>query len=182
MKGVHVAGLAFLVILAVTGCASYQTTESVQPAEHWSYTVRERVPAKGRTEYSGRLTYRNREIEPYFSEIVVGSLRFRFLIQTEREPFSGYRRVENAGGGAPETKSSSGPPAQNELRRGWYLGAADERKSGTPEEWIWVRRENLEAFVDPGRLGDLARDFKLGSIIRKPESNVQFKLTVEEHF
>jgi hypothetical protein len=38
---------------------------------------------------------------------------------------------------------------EEELSQGWYYGAADEQKDGTPEGWSWTNDGNNSKWIAP---------------------------------
>ncbi|TVQ37647.1 MAG: hypothetical protein EA384_11230 [Spirochaetaceae bacterium] len=161
-----VAGLLIL----LGACTTVQSREELAPDERWSYTVRELPGRDGRLR--GELSFRGRRTPLYFSEVVVGSRRFTAALRTTAEGFEGYR--EDRTFEPPEPGVSGSSVSTGERSRGWYIAGLDQRRPATPAEWVWVRRENLEAWVNPLRIQAFAAHFKLAEMHEAREPRVQF--------
>jgi hypothetical protein len=104
----------------------------------------------------------------FFESIVIHGSRYDYTIRQQKGDFGGYRLDEDY---QPVSGSGEGKQPEPEeideeqLERGWYLAGLQNRRTGTPENWVWVRRLNLEAFVNPGRLREFASKFDLSTII-----------------
>ena len=166
--------------LLITGCATVQRREGVPPDERWVYTVRE-LPGRGER-LRGELRFRNYRLPDYFSEVVIGERRFTMALRAATGPYEGYREdtaftLDRAIGELiaqqpPEDEPSS--LSTSERTRGWYLGGLHERRVDTPDEWIWVRRENLEAWVNPRRIEAFASSFQIAGMNEHPQPRFQF--------
>ncbi|TVQ96225.1 MAG: hypothetical protein EA403_17010 [Spirochaetaceae bacterium] len=176
------AAMALLVLglLSATGCASVQTREDLQPDDRWVYTVRE-LPG-GSERLRGELRFRNSRLPDYFSEVVIGERRFAMSLRAASGPYEGYREdqgfsFERTIGELKTLRPQTGEPGAlpaSARRRGWYLGGLHERRPDTPDDWIWVRRENLEAWVNPRRVEAFATSYQLGAMNAPTQPRVQF--------
>lgn len=177
----HRKAVAACVVFAlITACA---TTTRLTPEEQWEYTVTEsqrlgRAPLK-----TGALRFRDRQIPSYFSTVVIGSRRFEYVIRSDAEPFAGYRLDEEWNGEPPEPEGESvGRTVRN---RGWYFAGYGELRPGTPDGWIWIQRENLEAWVDPTAIETFAETHHLAAIHRPPappRTGVRVSVSVRQTF
>lgn len=173
--------MALLVVgfISVTGCASVRTREDLQPDERWVYTVRE-LPGRGER-VRGELQFRSSRLPHYFSEVVIGERRFTMALRAADGDMEGYRedlhfsRIAEARAlGHEQSASAAEPLSDSARRRGWYLGGLHERRPDTPDDWIWVRRENLEAWVNPRRVEAFATSYQLGAMNAQPQPRFQF--------
>ena len=161
--------LGLLLLLAV-GCTSVQSREELAPDDRWSYTIRE-LPGRGER-LRGELTFRKRRMPLYFSEVVVGSRRFTVVLETTGEGFEGY--LEDSQFSPPQTVSGGAPLGSSDRARGWYAAPLEQRRPGTPAEWIWVRRENLSAYLNPQRIDAFARNYQLAQMHEPREPRFRF--------
>ncbi len=53
----------------------------------------------------------------------------------------------------------------------------DQKRQDTPADWIWVKRENLEAFVDPDRLYNFINKYELIPKVEEREPPVRFRFS-----
>lgn len=160
-QGKALAACALCAFLAA--CA---TTTRIVPDEQWEYTVTESRRLGREPLVTGALRFRERTIPSYFSTIVVGSRRFEYVIRSDAEPFRGYRLDEEWNGDPPEPDGD--PVGRTERNRGWYFAGHEELRPETPEGWIWIRRENLEAWVDPTAIETFAQRHNLAAIHPAP--------------
>ena len=166
--------------LLITGCATVQRREEVPPDERWVYTVRE-LPGRG-DRLRGELRFRNYRLPDYFSAVVIGERRFTMALPAAAGAYEGYREdsaftLDRAIGELIAQEPPDGEPSplsNSERTLGWYLGGLHERRVDTPEEWIWVRRENLEAWVNPRRIEAFASSFRIAAMNEQPQPRFQF--------
>ena len=158
---------AAVLVMALTGCQTTVVKDKPDQAEDWTYAVRiARVGERQGGEW-GYLFYRGREVLSFFESIVIDGTRYDYVIRESKGEFGGYRRRGETPGGegetGPETAGDGITPEQ--LERGWYLAGPVDRRLGTPEHWVWVKRLNIEAFVDPSQIGRFTRTFDISPII-----------------
>jgi hypothetical protein len=110
----------------------------------------------------GYLFYKGRELKSYFETIVIDDLRYDFRIFTEDRTFSGYVENEEY---KPKEASTEKDLSREEMKLGWYTAALHERRRGTPDNWVWIKRQNLEAFLNPKDLYGFVKRYKLSTII-----------------
>ncbi len=177
----HSKSVAVCIVCAlIAACA---TTTRLEPEEQWEYTVTESQRIGRPALKTGALRFRERQISSYFSTVIIGSRRFEYVIRSDDEPFSGYRLDEEWNGDPPEPVGESvGRTVRN---RGWYFADYDELRPETPGGWIWVRRENLEAWVDPTAIETFAETHQLAAMHRPPpppRSRVRVSVSVRQTF
>jgi hypothetical protein len=148
------------VLVATLGCVTVVQQEEFGEDLRWEYRVRESTYNGRRASY---LSYRGGAVGSYYSTIVAGGRQFELQIATAKLGFEGYRLTDE-----PRLRPAGIDPALDpeEAKRGWYLAAFAELRRGTPADWVWVQRENLTAWVEPGKLTRLAKRFDLMPILR----------------
>ncbi len=167
--------LLFLPVV-LSGCASVVSRSIVDPDRHWKHEVKlANLGAKRGTSW-GVLYYRGRELPSYFDSLIISGSRYDYHLPADPGEPGGYQPDERHAAlgvsSAPSSAAPSAAPASAapinpmDLNRGWYLAGPQERKSGTPEEWVWVKRQNLEAFLDPAALNRFARAYRLSALPR----------------
>ncbi|MFP4431433.1 MAG: hypothetical protein ACLFPV_09300 [Spirochaetaceae bacterium] len=161
-----------VIALVVTACTTVTTEVRTGPEENWRYTITEPKRDTSPKGPLGKLEYRGRDIRPYFSRIVIGDRTFDYAIRIDRADFQGYRMATDQG--QPEDDASLLNDEDRE--RGWYFASLTGRRSGTPGDWVWVKRLNVEAFVDPSHMSRLADSLDLypidGNTEDEPRSGV----------
>lgn len=172
MKPITLGAVLALVVFAftTTGCTTVQSRDEFGPDARWTYTIRE-LPGRGE-QLRGELSFRGRRLPLYFSEVVVGNRRYTAALHTTGDPFQGYREDDDFS--LPEITTGAPELSRPERSRGWYRSELTQRRTGTPEDWIWVRRENLEAYLNPGRLHAFASHYRLAEMHEAREPRVQF--------
>lgn len=161
---------AAVLTLTVAACTTVQSREELVPDNRWSYTIRE-LP--GRAErLRGELSFRGRRIPLYFSEIVIADRRYTAALRTTGDGFEGYREDDDSS--PPEFVPTAPALSAAERRRGWYHAELEQRRPGTPHDWVWVRRENLTAYLKPDRMQAFARHYQLAEMHEAREPRVQF--------
>ncbi len=184
--GMLSALLTMLVLLpGLSGCATVRDHDRLGPELDWEYRVREQPRIGSPNLETGELWYRNRAIPTVFSEVVLFGERYTYRYRTEYDPFQGYRKDPEF---EPPEITEDGPElTRRERNRGWYLSELEERRPGTPSGWVWVRRENLGAYIDPREMREFAEYYGLHELSRRPpatdddrRSNVQFRFSVHQ--
>jgi hypothetical protein len=181
MKGMHCyrrqlqgfAGFLLLSLVTLGGCHTVEVVEHPDAGGRWTYRINITRPNTENEGKRGALLYRGREPAVYFSSIIIGGSKYDYLFAIEPGDFSGY--IKEPGYKAP-TSTSSLPLKEEELRRGWYFAPEDRRRSGTPAQWIWVKRENIEAFVDPDKLYRFSTKYGLIPESDQQKPPIQFGL------
>lgn len=180
-----IPGLFFFLALGVflsmfmSSCASIRTRERPDPRQNWVYTVRAGSRATEADPRFGALRYRDNVLGSYFSSLVISESRFDFMIRYPEEPFRGYRRDLDF---EPPEQHSEEVFTRRDHNRGWYFAALDQRKRDTPDWWIWVRRENLEAFINPDRIDEFVGQYRLGEItptVVQPQVEVRLQFSTQ---
>ncbi len=173
-----------LLLVFATGCASVRTRDAMGPEGDWEYVIRVQPRVGSADLETGELRFRGRAIPTFFSELVVFGQRYQYRYRTERDPFQGYRADEEFE--LPEIIEAGPELTRRERNRGWYLAELEERRPGTPSGWVWVRRENLSAYLDPRELREFAGYYGLAAIAdrrgvtRDRRSDVQFRFSVHQ--
>ncbi|TVR53111.1 MAG: hypothetical protein EA426_18210 [Spirochaetaceae bacterium] len=171
-KTLTIAVITIVTALITVGCATVRERERLPERPEWEYVVR--VSTRDDRVRHGELRFKGEAITPVFSSVVIDDAKFRYTLRTADEPFRGYRRE------AEFTLPADHADAEfdaSDRSRGWYLAEIGERRADTPENWVWVRRENVGAYVDPTRLGDFASHHRLNRIeAPQVETRVQVQL------
>ncbi len=173
------SGLVFL-----AGCATVRTRDTLGPERDWEYRIRVQPRVGAQDLETGELRYRGRTVPAVFSEVVLFGQRYEYRYRTEQDTFQGYRLDEDF---EPAEITERGPElTRRDRSRGWYLAEYDERRPGTPSGWIWVRRENLNAYLDPRQIREFAAHYGLAELAgrtmaeRDRRSNVQFTFSLHQ--
>lgn len=173
MRPARIVGLLVVAGL-IAGCATAPEPVREEPADGWAHEIRERTRRDALEEKTGTLFYRRGAVTPYFSTLVIGETRYRYVYPTEDDPFRGYRAEPEPV--AVETDQDLEALEGRSRRRGYYLADLKERKPGTPDDWVWVQRGNIQAWVRPGMLEDLADRHALHPIDPEPETPVRMRI------
>ena len=171
--------LSVLLVLMLSGCQSIDTIEYPDAEGRWRYRVEVTKPG---TEEEGRrahLSYRGKELAGYFSTVIIGETKYDYTIRINPSDFSGY--VKDPDYSPPDPTNRAGLEDE-EKKRGWDFAPADQRKKDTPADWIWVKRENLEAFVDPDRLHRFLTTYELIPSVEEQEPPVRFRFSFGASF
>ncbi len=189
-RAMRTVRLPTLLVLAATGlvvlagCATVRTRDTLGPERDWEYLIRVQPRVGAEDLETGELRYRGRAVPTVFSELILFGQRYEYRYRTERDTFQGYHRDEEF---EPAEITESGPElTRRDRNRGWYLAEFDERRPGTPSGWIWVRRENLSAYLDPREIREFADYYGLVELAgrtraeRDRRSNVQFTFSVHQ--
>jgi hypothetical protein len=170
-KGVAVILLSSL--FTIGGCSTTAVIEHPDANGRWTYKIAVTKPNTENEGKRGSLLYRGREPAVYFSSVIIGGSKYDYLFSIDPGDFSGY--AEDPEYNAPTWRSSL-RLTKEEQRRGWYFAPKDQRRSGTPAQWIWVRKENIEAFVDPDKLYRFSTRYGLIPESDQQEPSYQFRL------
>ena len=171
-KILTIGTITIVTVLLSLGCATVRERERLPERPDWEYVVR--VSTRDDQVRHGELRFKGEAVEPVFSSVVIEDEKFTYVLRTADEPFRGYRREA-------EFTLPVGPAdvdfELHDRSRGWYLAELGNRRAGTPEGWVWVRRENVEAYVDPTRLREFASHHRLNQIeTPQVETRVQVQL------
>lgn len=172
-----------ITVLLIGACA---TTTRTTPEEHWEYAVTEQRRLGSPAIENGVVRYRGNVVPTYFSEFVVGNRRFEYIFRSDEQTFRGYR-LDDEWEERAEVNESLDDLGRSQRNRGWYLGDFNELKPGTPDDWIWVRRESLSAWVAPRRIESLAETHELARMVRtaearQPTGQVRIQIGVRQTF
>jgi hypothetical protein len=160
------AGAIFAIVLLI-GCQTLVSKE--YPAADWQYQIKKDSVGEKRGVPWGYLFYRGRELKSYFNTVVIKQTRYDFTIKTEESEVGGF--WINPEHVTPESQSTEGI-GEEEFKRGWYLAGLDQKRTDTPDDWIWIRRENIEAYVDPRKMYSLISKYKISQILEDDDENI----------
>jgi len=169
------APLAILVF-TLFACQTIDVVEHPDAAGRWKYVVEVTKAGSEEEGRRARLYYRGKELPGHFSTVIVGETKYDYTIRIDPSDFSGYRKDQDY---APPPRASRDELQDEEEKRGWYFASADQRKRNTPADWIWVERENLEAFVDPDRLYRFINKYQIAPKVEESEPPFQFRFSFE---
>ena len=127
--------LFVLVGLLLAACSSSGAIRS--DWEHRILTSGETSSREYREE--GLLLYRDRLVPPAFSTILcpVGAFVYRrphALVAS----FTGWLRDRSKLDSLMEEAAYGETMSKDEIARGWYAASWDQRRKGTPPDWVWV--------------------------------------------
>lgn len=166
-------------IAVLSGCQTVDTVEYPDAEAMWKYRVDFTKPGTENGGRSGHLFYRGWELAGYFSTVIIGETKYDYTIQIDPSDFGGYAK----------DPAYSPPPSTDLLRledeekeRGWYFAPADRRRADTPADWIWVKRENLQAFVDPDRLYRFLNKYELIQNAEENQPPIRFQFSFGSRF
>ncbi len=149
--------IIFISLLFFT-CVSVKDNSDKNKQTNWKYKIE--ITAEGtRSEGEvGHLSYGAKEIGPVFNIIVVNKAAYEFLIRENAWDFGGYKKISDRSYTPVlcDTKIDD-----VELTQGWYLSSNTCKKQGTPAEWIWIKRKDLEAFLNPDKISIFIKHYKL---------------------
>ncbi len=171
-KTLTIAVITIVTAFLSFGCATVRERERLPERPDWEYVVR--VSTRDDRFRHGELRFKGEAVEPVFSAVVIDDAMFTYTLRTADEPFRGYRREAEF---TLPVGHSDVDFESYDRSRGWYLAELGERRVGTPENWVWVRRENVGAYVDPTRLREFASHHRLNRIeTPQVETRVQVQL------
>jgi hypothetical protein len=58
----------------------------------------------------------------------------------------------------------------DDINRGWYYGSEDEKKWGTPNNWVWINEGDKSRWISPSAI-DQEKDIEMDSLCRKTAGN-----------
>ncbi len=148
-------------VVDVQECDNQNESATVKLPDGWAYET-EITHEGSRSEGSvSRLFFRYSEIPAVFSRIIINGAIFDYHPIVHLWDNSGYIRTSS------ECKiviSDEVMITAAELKHGWYKSEDCIMKRGTPPGWIHVEADNLEAFVSPEKITELAAFYNLGSL------------------
>jgi hypothetical protein len=165
-----------LLSFSAVSCLTIETVEHPDAAGRWKYRVNITKPHTENEGRAGHLFFRGRELPGCFNTIIIGKTKYDYRIRINPSDFSGYARDP---GYVPPPSTSTLKLTPEELKRGWYFAAADQRRQDTPADWIWVKRENLEAFVKPDKVYTFIDKYKLNPKPENQEAPFSFRLMLK---
>jgi hypothetical protein len=155
-----IISVTVLLAALLMGCQTLVTQE--HPAENWQYQIKaDRVGEKRGIPW-GYLFYKGRELKSYFSTLVISDTRYDFTINTEESDFGGYRVNKEY---TDQSSQATERIGEEEMKKGWYLAGLEQRKLSTPDYWIWVKRQNVEAFLDPSSIYSFLKKYNISAIV-----------------
>lgn len=127
---------------------------------HWNQVIITTNAGSRSEGYTSYLHYMNESMTPWIETILIGSDRFDFVSGDNPWDFKGYDQTFD------NIQYSTGRYlfGTTDLTRVWYEGTAETRKIGTPDEWIWASRGDLELFIDPERIRAAADAYQLSRL------------------
>jgi hypothetical protein len=154
--------LSVLMLTVFTAaCKTDAAGSTGEQSGNWKYEIEITLPGTKSQGQWGHLYYKDKEIPPVFEQMVVDHTLYMYRIREYAWKFGGYEQQEKA-----ESKITGSAeeitPAERE--RGWYQAQQDQRRAGTPSTWIWVKRDKLEAFLDPEKLDSFIGQHNLKSL------------------
>jgi len=166
LKSVKRLFVAFLLAGWLASCATITLVEHPDPRGDWRYTVSIAGQGTPRERKWGALIYKKDTLPSAFSALVIGTTRYNFSLRVNPTDFEGYAKDET---GPLRIEYATVPIEEKELGLGWYFGSLSQKKPNTPEDWIWVKRENLEAFLDPEKIDSFVRKLSLVPMLKIEE-------------
>jgi hypothetical protein len=163
-----------LLFFVVSGCQSIDIIEYPDAEGRWKYRVDITKPDTENEERRAHLFYRGKELAGHFSTVIIGETKYDYTIRINPSDFSGYAKDPNY---LPPPLPTQLGLVDEEEKRGWYFAPADQRRRDTPADWIWVKRENLEAFVDPDRLYRFINKYELIPNVEEQEPSIRFRFS-----
>jgi hypothetical protein len=160
-----------LAMLFLLGCQTLVSKE--YPGVDWQYHIKTDNVGENRGIKWGYLFYKGRELKSYFNIVVIRETRYDFTIKTEESEAGGF--WINAKHVTP-LLSDDQRISKEEVKRGWYLASLNQRRADTPGDWIWVKRENIEAYMDPRRMYSLISKYKFSRILDGGENRSPFRV------
>jgi hypothetical protein len=160
-----------LAMLFLLGCQTLVSKE--YPGVDWQYHIKTDNVGENRGIKWGYLFYKGRELKSYFNIVVIRETRYDFTIKTEESEAGGF--WINAKHVTP-LLSDDQRISKEEFKRGWYLAGLNQRRADTPGDWIWVKRENIEAYMDPRRMYSLISKYKFSRILDGGENRSPFRV------
>ena len=129
-----------------------------EPPTEWHYGV-EVTNSGTRSEGKiGHLFFRDLEIPGIFDEIIIRRTRYEYYQRSHLWDFAGYVKDSEYKN---EISFQDEKICDTELKNGWYYAHKDEKKKNTPENWVWVRRENIRAFINPEKIVEFVKKHQL---------------------
>jgi hypothetical protein len=150
--------------LLFSSCLTLQEEPVRQPAV-WQYEIEITDPGTRSEGKIGHLLYNGTEVPFLFDQIFVDGRLYSFHYKTNPWDFGGYQCDDIPVHFHTDMNMKI---VENEINQGWYLTENLQKKVLTPEYWIWIKRDTIEAFLDPNRIDSFIQAFDLKVI--KPDS------------
>ena len=171
-------GLAVLLLIIITFicCKTFETIETLDLEKHWTYKIEITKPGTGSEGKLGHLYYRGKEIKSYFNSIIINDIEYDYFIRKDIQDFGGHIEDKEH----ISDISYSGLKIENDdIILGWYFADSSEKRQDTPRNWVWIKRENLKAFINPDKIDSFINNYELMPIIKGIEKlvNVRFEFT-----
>lgn len=148
-------------VFSVLTCVSTNNVSDNHNQNNWTYKIEITSPGTRSEGQLGHLFYNKQEIGPFFDIVVVGDAVYEYRLKRRLWDFGGYVQI---------TDNSYTPVSckvkitDAEITQGWYISKITCKKQGTPSDWIWIKRDDLNVFVYPKRIGALVHNYKLEPI------------------
>ncbi|MBN1798560.1 MAG: hypothetical protein JW822_08275 [Spirochaetales bacterium] len=151
-----------VVIIFSSACKTADADNAVQKNGSWTYEIETTLPGTKSEGQWGHLYYKGKEVPPVFELMLVNNTLYIYRIRELAWKFGGYEKQATA-----ESKivESSEKIATAEMEKGWYRAARDQWKTGTPSTWIWTKRDELKAFLDPAKMDLFVSHNKLKPLV-----------------
>jgi len=151
-----------IIIIFISACKTADVNNAVQKNGNWTYEIETTLPGTKSEGQWGHLYYNGKEVPPVFELMVVNNILYIFRIRELAWKFGGYEKQATA-----ESKiaESSEKIATAEMEKGWYQATRDQRKTGTPSTWVWIKRGTLEAFIDPEKIDSFINQNNLKPLV-----------------
>ncbi|MFP4385278.1 MAG: hypothetical protein ACLFSE_14635 [Spirochaetia bacterium] len=132
--------------------------EVAEPPTEWHYVVETTNPGTRSEGKIGHLFFRELEIPGVFDEIIVRNTLYQYYQRSHLWDFAGYVIEKDF-----SDKVAYGEDSINdsERRTGWYYGRRSQKKQDTPANWVWVRREGVQAFLNPEHIVEFVKKYRL---------------------
>lgn len=135
-----------------------QQNEVAEPPTEWRYIVETTNPGTRSEGKIGHLFFKELEIPGVFDEIIVGNTLYQYYQRSHLWDFAGYVIKKDF--------SDTVEYGEERIRdadtiNGWYYGRRSQKKQGTPLNWVWVRREGVQAFLNPEHIVQFVKTHRL---------------------
>lgn len=159
----RLGALFVFVVLAMSvwgqGRDQAQARKLVEINSRWTQLSITTNPGSRSEGVTSKLLFDDEIMTPWFDTIVIGSTRFEFVSGSNLWDFKGYDRIAVDA----QFESALDRIHSDDLERGWYLGSVSDRKTKTPDSWIWVSCGDTEMFLDPERIEEAVQVHQLSS-------------------
>jgi len=127
-----------------------QASMPIRALSGWSYEVKTNNPGTRSEGKIGVLFYGDYSLEWYYHYIYIPSEEKSFLCQEKAQlwDFGGFRQIEN--------KVFTSESGSSSIAGGWFETKPLSKPNGIPASWIYVERDEMAFWLDPGHYRDLA--------------------------